>query len=444
MPRVALVVLDTVRKDTFSKHFDWLDGSRFERAYAPSHWTPPVHAALFCGKYGSELGVRGGPERLDCPEPTLAECLSDASVRTRAFSANPYVSRYFNFDRGFDEFRQPWQLDGLDPDVINWQDHVNESSFDPPISYFTGLARCVTDSVTPFRSLVHGARLYLARYDAFGLGDDGARDCLKYIREAEFTGEDEFLFCNLMEAHEPYEPPREYRTTDIDRLPSSVEMTLGDVECDAGSVRQAYEDAVRYLSDRYREIHAELTADFDYVITCGDHGEVFDRDGLWGHIYGVYPELTHVPLVISGNDVEATTHDETVGLLDVHHTIADLFDVEVTSRGRNILGEVVDGEYLTETHGIAEDRLANLDTERHRQRAKEYDTSLYGYATSPDYYGYETPDGYVGTGTAEREGPRERMTVLRNQLEEPSERDKKTEKEVSESVQTRLEELGYV
>lgn len=443
MPRVALVVLDTLRKDTFDAHFDWLPGKRFERAYAPSHWTPPVHAALFCGKYGSELGVRGGSERLDCPEPTLAEVLSDAGVRTRAFSANTYVSRHFDYDRGFDEFRQPWQLDGLEPDVLDWQDHVNASALDPPLSYLTGLARLATDDVRPLRSLAHGARLYLARYDVLGLGDDGANECLEYVSETEFDRDDEFLFCNLMEAHEPYEPPAEYRTTDLGRLPTTVEMALGDGTYDPDRVQQAYEDAARYLADRYREIYAELVAEFDYVVTCADHGEAFDRDGLWGHIYGVYPELTHVPLVVSGDGVAAGTVDATVGLLDLHRTVADLFGVDVESRGRNLFdGKVDGGEYLTETHGIAEDRLANLATNEQRRRAERYAESLTGYAAPPDYYGYETLDGYVETGTAEVADPRGRMAVLRDSLEEPPEHE--GHGDVSGSVQSRLDDLGYV
>lgn len=442
MPRVALVVLDTLRKDAFETHFDWLQGRQFERAYAPSHWTPPVHAAMFCGKYGSELGVRGGAERLDCPDPTLAEALAAAGVRTRAFSANPYVSRQFDYDRGFDEFRQPWHLDGLADDVFDWQEHVNGSSLDPPLSYLTGLARVSIGDERPLPSLVYGAKLFLARYGAFGLGDDGATDCLAYVRETDFDRDDEFLFCNLMEAHEPYEPPATYRTTDLGRLPSTVEMTLGGEAYDASDIRRAYDDAVRYLSDRYREIHAELVEAFDCVITCADHGEVFDVDGLWGHIYGVYPELTHVPLVVSGNGIDASTCEAVVGLLDVHRTVADRFGVDVASRGRDLFGDVEGCEYLTETHGIAEDRLANLDSDEQRRRAERYDDPRLGYAAPPDFYGYESPDGFVSVGTAGVNDPRDRMATLHDALEEPPE--PRGDDDVSDSVQSHLEDLGYV
>jgi arylsulfatase len=45
MASVAVVVLDTLRYDTFEEAFDWLPGRRFTQAYAPSHWTIPVHGS---------------------------------------------------------------------------------------------------------------------------------------------------------------------------------------------------------------------------------------------------------------------------------------------------------------------------------------------------------------------------------------------------------------
>ncbi|MFC7174338.1 sulfatase-like hydrolase/transferase [Haloplanus litoreus] len=227
MPRVALVVLDTLRYDAFDAHFDWLPGKRFEHAYSPSHRTPPVHAAMFCGKYASELGVYAGADALDCPEPTLAESLSAAGVRTRAFSANTYITEHFGFDRGFDEFERPWQLDSLDDDVFDWQAHVDDSRFDPPLSYLSGVAHCLVGEKRTRRSLRDAAKRFSARQGWFGLGDDGAEECLAYLRDTEFE-DDEFVFCNLMEAHEPYEPPEAYRTTDLEWLPTTAEIALGE------------------------------------------------------------------------------------------------------------------------------------------------------------------------------------------------------------------------
>lgn len=56
-PSVALVVLDTLRKDTFDRHFKWLPGVNFEDAYAPADFTTPVDGSMFTGLYPSEHGA---------------------------------------------------------------------------------------------------------------------------------------------------------------------------------------------------------------------------------------------------------------------------------------------------------------------------------------------------------------------------------------------------
>ena len=110
---VALVVLDTLRFDAFHEQFDWLPGIRFTNAWATSHWTVPVHASLFAGKYPSELGVHVDNQALDCPEPVIAEQLSETDYTTRAFASNIILARPFGFDRGFDEYAGTWKFRAL-------------------------------------------------------------------------------------------------------------------------------------------------------------------------------------------------------------------------------------------------------------------------------------------------------------------------------------------
>ncbi|WP_262180173.1 hypothetical protein [Haloarcula laminariae] len=65
MPNIAVVVLDTLRKDAFDGHFDWPPSVSFENAWSTSHWTVPAHRSLFTGQYPSETGVRARAERFD-------------------------------------------------------------------------------------------------------------------------------------------------------------------------------------------------------------------------------------------------------------------------------------------------------------------------------------------------------------------------------------------
>ncbi|QSG08239.1 sulfatase-like hydrolase/transferase [Halapricum desulfuricans] len=103
-PNIAIVVLDTLRKDAFDEYFDWLPGTRYEQAWSTSNWTVPAHASLFTGEYPSTVETHAKRKVLDHDAPTLAESLQAEEYRTRGISANVHVSSAFDFDRGFDEF----------------------------------------------------------------------------------------------------------------------------------------------------------------------------------------------------------------------------------------------------------------------------------------------------------------------------------------------------
>jgi arylsulfatase len=100
MPRIALVVLDTLRKDAFDEHFEWLPGRRFENAWSTSHYTVPVHGSMFTGQYPSESGVHAKSELFDYPDPVLPELLVRNGYTTRALHTNPLLEAS-EFDRGF-------------------------------------------------------------------------------------------------------------------------------------------------------------------------------------------------------------------------------------------------------------------------------------------------------------------------------------------------------
>jgi len=442
MANIALVVLDTVRKDTFDDVFDWLPGTHFEQAFSTSHRTVPAHASLFTGQYASEVGITAGHASLDTDSPVLAERLNDAGHRTRAFSANPYISGEFNFDRGFDEFTGSWRLQSFDSDLFDWGIFIANSAGEGPLRYFRALRECVTGDCDTVRSLKHGATLKL--YDR-GLGpfqmDDGARAALDYVRNTSF-GADEFLFLNLMEAHAPYNPPSSYQhhsPTEFD----AVRATLTDPPTvDVQELRGAYEDSVTYLAEVYADIFGELQTTFDYIITVADHGELFGEHGAWNHCYGVYPELTQVPLVIwEGRNDRSSDHTVT-SLLDVYATVLDMADHDAEARGTTLLDDRNGGVYLTEYFGLTPRQRRRLGTEDvPKETIEAYNQPLAGIATPDDFYGFETQEGFTHHGTSVLSNPRAELDSRLDSLDRPDRGSDPTE--VAESVLSQLEDLGY-
>ena len=438
---VAVVVLDTLRKDAFDRHFDWLPGRRFERAYSTANWTVPAHASLFTGRYSSEVGVHAKNLYFDCEAPALAERLTEAGYTTRAFSANTNVTGHFDFDRGFADFRTPDQFDHLnDDDLFDWRYFSRTTPETGARKYLRGVYEVVTGEVSTVPSLRRGVQLKLNDDDGVEYG--GAAEALEAVRSMAF-GEREFLFLNLMEAHEPYRAPDEYATVDEPPLANAV-GDLSVSEEPTEQLRRAYDDCARYLSEIYRDLFETLRERFDLVITLSDHGELLGEHDAWGHEHGVYPELTHVPLCISGDGLDGTSGDP-VSLIDVHATVLDAAGLDPDGRGRSLLGdgsEDGDGdERLTEYHGLTPWSERKLEAEGYGDRVERYDRSLRGFA-APGFYGYETPEGFVETGSEAADASRERLDELAAEL---AVRDVTGEgdTEVPEEVEDRLKDLGY-
>jgi arylsulfatase A-like enzyme len=443
MVKIALVVLDTLRKDAFDRHFDWLPGRRYENAWSTSHWTVPAHASLFTGQYASDCGVYARSQTLDCTSPVLAESLRDAGYRTHGLSANSHVVPHFDFDRGFEMFELLGTAKMTRHPTFPWDEHLSEATLPFPASAATAMAELLRsdyDAVLSFKKAYW--ELWRNHRQVPDIVETGVKQARRYVEEASSTDQ-EFLFLNLMEAHSPYRVPRKYQSMRYppEALNPDPMANFTDEQPTIEGAKVAYEDSVRYLSDEYQRIFEALD-EFDYVITLSDHGDLFGEDGLWQHTYGVRPELTHVPLVVSGPDRRSSTSTAAVNLLDVYHTVLDVADVAGADGDRSLCGDPDDRDCLTEYHGITHagrfDRLRENGLSA--DRIDQFDEPRYGLATTPDYYGHQTIDGFEQEGSSLYDDPRGRLESL-IEARRPIDR---SETALDAGVQERLGDLGYI
>lgn len=442
MSSVAIVVLDTLRKDTFDRHFDWLTGRRFENAWSTSHWTVPAHASLFTGKYASETGCYARSTYFDSPDQTLAELLSADGYRTRGFSANRHVSPYFNFDRGFDEFESVGIARGYDGRIPRQSVYFHGPRYKRPAQLARVAVGFLRGKFDVGETLVRTSERLYNHYPWFPFSKPCADQAVSYLQEREFA-DDEFLFMNLMDVHAPYKPPISYQSGrySTDDLWNHYLYTFEGGPSNSARIERAYEDCARYLSDSLERLLEELDA-FDYVIVLSDHGESFGENDVWEHPIGLHPALTRIPLVIRGPDVEPGTVDTPVNLLDVFATVADAAGLSVQTSGRSLLGEFDPQPCMTEYHGLAyEQRLEGVrETGVPERELREVDQPRYGIALSPDYYGYETVDGFTAEGTADREAPR---TIL-EEFESNRPELQRDGVSLDSDVESQLSQLGYL
>ncbi|MCO8246037.1 MULTISPECIES: sulfatase-like hydrolase/transferase [unclassified Haladaptatus] len=437
MSNIALVVLDTLRKDRFDDYFDWLPGHRFERAFSTSHWTVPAHTSMFTGKYASEVGVYANAESLDCEETVLAERLSENGYSTRAFSGNVNISKAFKYHRGFDEFIGSWRLKAMSENVFDWDGFIAETQHEGPQRYVKALYRCLVDDCDTISSLKRGALLKLRD---IGIGektrDDGATAALDFVRKTNFHDQ-EFLFMNLVEAHTPYHPPAEFQTVEPPSLNGLFATLNGGPKDDPHRIKQGYSDASRYLSVMYEKIFEELQSHFDLIITVSDHGELLGEHNAWEHAFGVYPELTHVPFSIYDGS-NGHVYDESVSLLDVHATILSEAGIDAPSRGRDLRNVVEDGEFISEYHGISDRHYESMAA--HGFSDIDFLQEELSGLIDGSYYGYETPDGFQSYGSGTHERPQGRLKEV---VESLNKRSAKQEKGIDDSVLRQLQDLGY-
>ena len=438
MTNIALIVLDTLRKDYFDKHFDWLPGTRFENAWSTSHWTVPAHASLFTGRYASEVGVHAGSKDFNCPEPTIAEILRDEGYTTRAFSCNINISKNWRFDRGFEKFTGNWRVRSVQGDIFDWDVFISETRDMGPSRFPLAIWKILRGECDLIPSLRRG--ILLKMRDA-GIGhetkDDGGEEALSHVESTDF-GDNEFLFLNLMEAHTPYNPPDKYQTVEPPEVDGLKAKVSGE-EYNDEQIQQAYDDSVRYLSDIYRQIFDQLHESFDYIITVSDHGEMLGEYGVYEHMYGLYPPLTNVPLVVSGPSVETETRDETVSVLDVHETVAARAGLETDGHGRDLLDDIDSGTFLTEYHTITEVNYNSVLNAGYTDVGYLKD-ELSGFA-SEDFYCCETfEDGFLEFGEYEGD-PHETLDELVDDIEKREV--EASDEEIDEATLKHLEDLGY-
>ncbi|WP_380683414.1 sulfatase-like hydrolase/transferase [Saliphagus infecundisoli] len=443
MSNIALVVLDTLRKDAFDMHFDWLPGRKFENAFSTANWTSPANGSMFTGEYPSEIGVHAKSPSLDVDGNVLPEQLQKGGYRTRCWTANPNISPNRQWDRGFNEFIGASKLMTGDEDIVDWSKFsYSDNKLTTRVGkYWSALSKCYHSEYDTWQSLWNGIAYARGGTEAINNVPDSGASVIEDLVSQRSFGTDEFLYLNLMEAHTPYYTPIGFDGPNPDdKITVTIKDSLGIDSPRDGTV-QAYYDTCKYLSTVYREIFKELSSSFDYVITVADHGEMLGESDVWNHTYGLFPEITHVPLVISGKDLTGRT-DAMVSHLDIYQTVLAMADINGQSRGRNLL-ELGEGKpVLTEYHGLIPVAVQRLEKENISQKLIDtYDLRLSGIGVPPRYYGHETIDGYSGEGKPVQ-SPKDVLAEIKKSISER--KITENDHEMSEEVVDRLDDLGYV
>ncbi|WP_049921845.1 sulfatase [Halopiger djelfimassiliensis] len=322
------------------------EGTTFENAFATAPWTLPSHASLFTGLFPSEHGTHGDHTYLDDQLRTLPEAFADAGYRTVGVSNNTWITEEFGFDRGFDTLRKGWQYIQSDADmgaVVRGED-LREKLQATRNRLFDG------------NPLVNAANVLYSEL-LQPAGDDGAARSVDWIGtwlERRTDDRPLFLFCNFIEPHVEYDPPREYaerflpadatyeEATAIRQDPRAYDCGAYDLsDREFVLLNGLYRAALAYVDDKLATLRRSLEAAGEWedtlFVVCGDHGEHIGEHGFFGHQYNLYDTLINVPLVAHGGPFTGGgRRTDLVQLLDLPATVletAGIDDPELLEQG---------------------------------------------------------------------------------------------------------------
>lgn len=293
-PNLALIVLDTVRRDHLSTYGYEREtspvlsrlaagGVRFDDARVNGMWSLPSHATFFTGQHPSVHGAHYEHWALDDDRETLAEVLGAHGYQTVCITGNPLISRSLGTGAGFQVMDESWR------------------------------AWWVQESLTVFRLL----RFAWDRDRDKG-GAAGVRFLQRWLEHDRDPQRPLFLFVNVMDPHGPYhDVPQEYQTR---FLPDGVTRGQARKVSSAVFFHHVFGGPLRYGDDKiaiargsfdgathYGDvILGQLVAALDdaglrentLLVVTSDHGELLGEHELWGHVHSLYDELLRVPLVM--------------------------------------------------------------------------------------------------------------------------------------------------
>ncbi|MDZ7729904.1 MAG: sulfatase [Natrialbaceae archaeon] len=258
------------------------DGLVFETAIAPAPATNTSVATMLTGHYPNPSVASDGTDYTDNirhhmqARRTIANRFNEQGYTTGAFTANPWTSRYFNYDSGFDHF----------------EDFMDESLSSGLVAGGSDKRGVVGEVVSLVLNWYQGQNMFMS-WDAF------IEDIEAWLSAVDSPY---FLWVFLVDAHMPYLPPASYRTRSLALgYPANAALFAGRQFASARAaispiLVDSYRDSIAY-TDAFIDRLVSVVDD-PLIAVCADHGEAFGEGGVYGHGPAVSEEMTHVPFVI--------------------------------------------------------------------------------------------------------------------------------------------------
>ncbi|MBX0297757.1 sulfatase [Haloarcula nitratireducens] len=313
---VVLVTIDSIRYDrcgfagtesVSTPTFDRMarQGLNFRDAIAPGAATPDSVPVTLTGEFPpmktDNAYLNEWVQSQSGARQTLAERFSKRGYTTGAFTANPWASRYFGFDKGFDYF----------------EDFFVDSDSNRLFSGAISDDSILVEASRNVHDWVKGQNMFMS-WEAF------------YDDVTNWTGgatEPYFVWLFLVDVHVPYYAGSEYRTqSNLLLLGANLWLFFPKLQSLVAPfddvLLKAYDNCIRHTDEFLRRLEQDVSNDDTLIAVHGDHGDEFGEFGRYGHGGGLSEPLLHVPFFVqNGPNVSV---DETVSLQSLPDILLDL------------------------------------------------------------------------------------------------------------------------
>ncbi|MHC4711806.1 MAG: sulfatase [Planctomycetota bacterium] len=298
------------------------EGVLFERCLSTSSWTLPSVASYMTSRPPFVAGDRYNEGYAPRECRTCAEILEGRGWATVAVIHNPYL-------------------------------FVRSETGERELLVSRGFQRYITGQLRRGENPLHAQGIGREEiFSGFSNAATAVKRADRVLREFARSRRPFFLYIHLMDTHEPYDPPEDYKgvctVPALEGVPDYVLYHLIRVSAAKRGAQTLAEEDMPYFQ-RAREVYNAAAHFVDewvgrltnYLKSIGlwkstlfvfssDHGEEFGEHGWLGHSTTLYDESLLVPLVMAGRGVEPGARvARSVSLLDVVPTILTSCDVAV-------------------------------------------------------------------------------------------------------------------
>lgn len=379
----------------------------FENAIAQAPYTGASISSLFTSKYPRSTVTSDNMLRED--NVTIAEILKKNGYKTAAFHSNPFLSKNFGFNRGFDTYHDTIFVKSRLHRLISKQPYFPASGVNKEV-----ISWLRDNSTSPF-----------------------------------------FLWIHYMDPHGPYQSKKGFAYLNkikAERLwRKAVKNPDSITENELKTLISNYKEEVRYLDQNlgvlfnlFDELNLTLNT---IIIVTSDHGEEFREHGLFSHPRQLYDELIRVPLIIKLPNVGREQRIvRQVGLIDIVPTILDSLNLNRNNRfeGNSLLPLIEDENNEIFPDYTMSDATPDRDYRHICIRTDEWKYILNEQNGNRELYNlFEDPKEQANLIDAKKEISKNLEKKLLKNLPPKKPEKEPSELELDGELKQRLRDLGY-